>query len=178
MPPPKYSPELVKVLGDLRSALMGIHSSLDLITSEMLESHTCDASTSNQFGTLGPCVLRKDHDGPLHVDRQEQGWMNPPPPPIDIELVGMPTGWSPCTDEYFQKLIMAGFNGANCGNIVRLPSGNLNISHLHPREIDSPRSSRDHQGLWSPKTPEDALTREQEWENSEITAWWRQHGTQ
>ena len=168
--------DLAKMLGDLRSALLGIHSSLDMITANMLETQTCDHSMVALSGYVGPCILRRDHDGPVHRDRREQEWIISQP---DEEPIGVPTGWMPCTTEYFRDLSARGVQEPQCGNLSRLPAGNVQgVDHLHPREIDSARSYRTSDGTWASKTSEDALTREQEWENSEIQAWRRQYGNQ
>lgn len=35
---------------------------------------TCDASTRTEFDAFGPCVLRQDHDGPVHRDTSGATW--------------------------------------------------------------------------------------------------------
>jgi hypothetical protein len=40
----------------------------------MTEPITCDASQLTPFGKVGPCVLRHQHDGPVHRDRDGGEW--------------------------------------------------------------------------------------------------------
>lgn len=44
---------------------------------------TCDASHTTSIGSLGPCVLRHRHDGPLHKDANGATWWahHTPAPP-------------------------------------------------------------------------------------------------
>ncbi|MEV8245015.1 hypothetical protein AB0R01_14735 [Streptomyces rochei] len=35
---------------------------------------TCDASMRTEFGTVGPCILRPQHDGPVHRDATGTTW--------------------------------------------------------------------------------------------------------
>jgi hypothetical protein len=40
----------------------------------MTEPSTCDASQLTPFGKVGPCILRHQHDGPVHRDRDGGEW--------------------------------------------------------------------------------------------------------
>ena len=44
------------------------------MTDQTADRNTCDASMSTLFRLLGPCVLRADHDGPVHQDAKGVRW--------------------------------------------------------------------------------------------------------
>lgn len=43
------------------------------------DAHTCDASHATGIGAVGPCVLHRDHTGPVHKDAHGTTWWQHPP---------------------------------------------------------------------------------------------------
>ncbi|HET9382564.1 MAG TPA: hypothetical protein VFP69_17275 [Streptomyces sp.] len=43
------------------------------------DADTCDASHATGIGAVGPCVLHRDHDGPVHRDATGATWWQHPP---------------------------------------------------------------------------------------------------
>ena len=42
---------------------------------------TCDASLANPINVMGPCILRRHHDGPVHQDARGATWWRRPTAP-------------------------------------------------------------------------------------------------
>lgn len=86
---------------------------------------TCDASTVMDLGlsdggaTFGPCVLRHDHDGPVHKDVDGAKWW-PEQQPVDdgklmVRVIGWSEegpGWSPFS--VTEADVPAALRGPNC----------------------------------------------------------------
>ena len=74
------NPDRIAVaIENLARAIKGAQDALILLTDQVRGGPTCDASTKipGAFGSRavwGPCILRFNHEGPLHKDAKGRRW--------------------------------------------------------------------------------------------------------
>lgn len=75
-PTEPFVPATVAADVELHLISSGYRITHDDRTTMPTHSHSaCSASTRTEFGALGPCILRYDHDGPVHQDATGATWV-------------------------------------------------------------------------------------------------------